>query len=205
VLLFAVPIFLVFSLALGRAVYRSAAELETARANLAEGAHHRAIDHYRRALRWSFNHEQAAAGLSKIAQASEAEGDLATALLAWRSLAGGLAASRMLYTGVDPAHEEAKAQIARLVAREGGASIDAGTSPERLRADHRALLEREASPHPLWGTLLLLGFVGWLGALLVLVRRGFDPSGRFHWARARGPVGGAALCFALFVLGFAFA
>ena len=101
----------------------------------------------------------------------DVEGDPATALLAWRSLAGGMAASRFLFGRPSASREQAKDEIARLVAVDGAAAIDANLSSDELAADHRRLLNEEASPHPFWATALLLGFVTWVAFLLLLAQQ----------------------------------
>ncbi|NND29104.1 MAG: hypothetical protein HKN97_10990 [Myxococcales bacterium] len=53
--------------------------------------------------------------------------------------------------------------------------------------------------------MLLLGMAAWVGALVVLARRGFDSAGRLDWPRARGPVWGAMLGFVSFAVGLLFA
>jgi hypothetical protein len=148
---------------------------------------------------------EAVSSLESIAGQLEDVGDLAGALSAWRSLSGGLAATRFLYSGSNPARENASDQIARIVALDRNAAIDANLSEEQLRADHRRLLSEEVSPDPWWGTLLLLGMATWVGALAVLASRGFDPAGRFRWASARGPIWGAFVGFVSFTLGLLFA
>jgi hypothetical protein len=194
---------------LGRAVTAARAELQSARSYRDEAQPARATEHYRRSLRWSFPFTPyvapAASELATLAEGLEAEGDPAGALLAWRSLAGGLAASRFIYSGADPARERAKGQIARLLALEGGAAIDANLTPEKLAADHRRLLDEEVAPHPVWGTLLLAGFALWLVSLLLIIQRGFDVSGKLVWPTARGPLSGAFVGLLSFVLGLLFA
>ena len=168
-----------------------------------------AVEHYRRATRWSLpmssSTAQAVSALESIAAELEADGDLAAALLAWRSVSGGLAATRFLYSGTHPARENAKDQIARLLAADRSAAIDANLSMEQLEADHRRLLDGEIRPDPWWGTLLLLGMATWVGALVLLAWRGFDSTGRFRWAGARRPIWGALAALVSFALGLLFA
>ena len=168
-----------------------------------------AVEHYRRAIRWSLplstNTAEAVSALESIAGELETAGDVTGALLAWRSLSGGLAATRFLYSGSSPTRENASEHIARLIALDRSAAIDANLTVEQLAADHRRLLSEEISPDPWWGTLLLLGMALWVGALVLLARRGFDSAGRFHWAAARGPIWGALVGFVSFALGLLFA
>ncbi len=168
-----------------------------------------AIEHYRRAIRWSLplssNTDEAIKALESIATQLEAEGELEGALLAWRSVLGGLAATRFLYSRSDPRRENAADQTARLMAMNRSAAIDANLNAEQLAADHRRLLSEGISPNPWWGTLLLAGMVTWVSALGILAWRGFDSAGRFHWTEARGPVWGALAGFVSFVFGLLFA
>jgi hypothetical protein len=192
-----------------RIATQARAELDEAKAHQEAKRTSRAVEHYRRALRWSLPFDTASddavESLQSIARASEAAGDPATALLAWRSLAGSLAARRSLYAGAHPARERAKDEIARLVAQDEKAAIDAGLSAERLASEHQSLLDRQASPAPLWATLLLLGFAVWLASLFALIVRGFDSQGSPRWPEARAPLWGALAGFVSFVLGLLFA
>lgn len=189
----------------GRAVVSSRTELETATAYHHDGELARATEHYRRSLRWSFPfspfRDEAVSGLESVATELEDVEDTTGALLAWRSLVGGVAASRFLYSRRDPAVEHAKEEIARLMALEGGPAIDASLGPDKLAADHRRLLEREASPDPLWGTVLVFGFAAWIASLVLLINRGFDSAGKLLWPAARAPLSGALAGLASFVLG----
>ena len=197
------------ALLLWRVASESSAELAAAHAYRQEDQLAPAVEHYRRAIRWSLplspNTAEAVSALESIAAQLEADGEVAGALLAWRSLAGGLAATRFLYSGSNPSRENASDQIARLMAMNRSAAIDADLSMEQLAADHRRLLSDEVSPDPWWGTLLLLGMAVWVGALVLLAWRGFDSAGRFRWAAARGPIWGALVGFVSFALGLLFA
>ena len=205
----ALVILAVLALVGWRLVSEGRAELAKAATHHEAGQVTRASEHYRRSLRWSLpfgpTRAEAIGGLESLARSAEADGDRAGALLAWRSLLGGLAARRFLYSPANPSRERAKDELARLVALDEKAAIDAGLSPERVGAEHRDLLDREASPDPLWGTFLLAGFALWIVSLVLLIRRGFDPRGRPRWPEARTPIWGALVGFASFVLGLIFA
>ena len=197
------------ALVLGRVASESRAELSAANAYRQDDQLSRAVEHYRRAIRWSFplsaHTEEAVSALESIARQLEADGDLDGALLAWRSLSGGLAATRFLHAGSNPAQENANDQIARLAAMDRSAAIDATLSTDQLVSDHRRLLSEKVSPDPWWGTLLLLGMAVWVGSLVIMAWRGFDSTGRFRWAAARGPLWGAIIGFFSFTLGLLFA
>lgn len=197
------------ALVLGRVASESRTELAAANAYHEEGQIALATEHYRRAIRWAFPLSpytaEAIAALESLAERLEADGDAPGALSTWRSLSGGLAATRYLYSGSHPARENANDQIARLLATHQSTAVDANLSVEQLAADHRRLLSEEISPDPWWGALLLLGMSVWVGALAVMARRGFDSAGRFRWASARGPLWGAFVGFVSFALGLLFA
>jgi hypothetical protein len=197
------------ALLLWRVASESQTELALANEHREQSRLELAVEHYRRAIRWSLpgstNTVEAVSALESIATELETGGDVAGALLAWRSVSGGLSATRSLFSGKNPARENAHDQIARLVSLDRSAAIDASLSTERLAAYHRRLLDQEHSPEPRWGTLLLLGMATWVGALVLLARRGFDSSGRFHWAGARGPIWGALAGLVSFALGLLFA
>jgi hypothetical protein len=205
----AVAILALAALVLWRVASESSTELAAAHAYRDDARLSLAVEHYRRAIRWSLplstQTAEAVSALESIARQLEDDDDVAGALLAWRSLSGGLAATRFLYSGPNPARENASDQVARLLALDRSATIDTNLSEEQLRADHRRLLSEGVSPDPWWGTLLLLGMAMWVGALAVLASRGFDPAGRFHWASARGPIWSAFVGFVSFTLGLLFA
>jgi len=205
----AVMIALLIGLVWIRVYSEARRELAAAQRHRADGRIFLAVEHYRRALRWSYpmssSQEAAGSALESIALQLDEEGDAHGALAAWRSLSGGLAAARFLYSGEDPRRENANAQIARLMAKEQAPGIDAGATEEQLVADHRRLLSDELSPDPWWGSLLLLGMTVWIAALLILARRGFDSTGRLRWSEARAPLGGALIGFVSFALGLLFA
>ena len=167
-----------------------------------------AIDHYRRALRWSFPlspfDPDAVEGLTRIAQIKEAAGDIPSALLACRSLLGGVESTRALVSRTPAEVERARTEIARLLVR--------GETAEESRNAHmedasvrRTELDSRIAPEPFWGGLLLVGFALWLASLVALIRRGFDEAGHPHWPAARAPMLAALAGFGSFVLGLFFA
>ena len=193
-----------------RAVVTARAELDTAVTRERSGDTVQAIEHYRRAMRWSVPlspfSDRAEVALRELAVELEAEGRIEEALLAWRSLVGSAAATRTLYARrSSSADDEAKDAIARLVAKHQRAGIDVGADPEELAGAHRALLDAEIGPHPGWSTLLLLGFAIWIGGVTMMATRGFDRAGRLRWAGMRLPVAGALAGLIVSLLGMLFA
>lgn len=192
-----------------RVTSESRSELAIANVYEQDGDSIRAIEHYRRAMRWSFPlspySARAAASLRALAGQLEDEGRMDDALLAWRSIAGSAAATRFLYSPENSVREEAHDEVARLIATDRPPGIDVGADAEERAAEHRGLLGQSASPDPFWGTLLLLGFGAWLGGLAVVASRGFYANGRLRWAMARGPLSGALAGLVAFVMGMLFA
>lgn len=192
-----------------RVATSSREELALANAHRQQGDIELAVEHYRRAIRWSYpmNPHAAAAviALQATGRRLEAEGDRAGALSAWRALSGGLASTRFLYASDDTTRRNANAEISRLIAMDRDAAIDQRLSDEQLAADHRRLLDDDARPNPWWSTLLLLGMATWASALFLLARRGFDSDGRFEWASARTPLWGALVGLVSLGLGLLFA
>lgn len=168
-------------------------ELAAAEAAVAAENQTLAVDHFRRTLRWSLPltdwDDAAIAGLEAIARERESSGDREGALLAWRSISGGLASTRFLYGSPQAALARVKNEITRLAV------------PDDEAGRYRAMLDREIAPDPVGGTLLVLGFLGWLVSLVLLIRHGFDPLGRLHLQAARAPLLGAFAGFASFVVG----
>ncbi|KPK14534.1 MAG: hypothetical protein AMJ62_12990 [Myxococcales bacterium SG8_38] len=197
---------LAMALMLGRAVSESRSEFANARSYRHSGELMRAIEHYRRALRWSFplspHASEAASELEACAAELEDAGDRAGALLAWRSLLGSVMATRFLHAPADPEIVRARAEIARLVALDADARAEAGPQTERLITEPRSIA---VAPNPVWGTLLLFGFATWLVSLVVLTRRGFDGRGYFQWPSARAPVWTALAGFLAFLVGLSLA
>lgn len=191
-----------------RTVTQSRFELATADAYVQHGNEMRALQHYRRAMRWSLPLNpypgRAATSLRVMAKELANEGRVDDALLAWRSIAGSSTATRFLFSISNPPGDEARNEIARLMAVGERPGVDSEAAVGETEAAHRALLEEDMSPDPFWGTLLLFGFAAWVGALVVTASRGFDPAGRLEWAKARAPLSGALAGFLAFVLGMLF-
>ena len=110
-------------------------ELDLARTARKKADHEMAGLHYRRAIRWSLpwsaNPLEAISALESIATQLEEDDDPYGALLAWRSLSGGVAATRFLYSAPNPARANASDQIARLVGRADRSLRLAERDPEK--------------------------------------------------------------------------
>lgn len=188
-----------------RTISESRTELAAADAYGQNGDAMRALEHYRRTMRWSLPLNpypaRAATSLQRMAEDFRDAGRIDDALLALRSIVGSSTATRFLYSTTSSQRQDAKDEIARLMAADQRAGIDAGMGAGDPEAAHRTLLADGPSPDPLWGTLLLIGFAAWIGGLVVTCSRGFDPAGRLQWLSARAPLSGALAGFVMFVLG----
>lgn len=197
---------LVLALMLGRAVSESRAELASARSHRHGGELLRAVEHYRRALRWSFPlspyTSEAVFEIEACAAELEDAGDRSGALLAWRSLLGGTVATRLFLAPAGPPIARARSEIARLAALDADARSETGPRAEPRIAESQSI---GVTPDPLWGTLLLFGFATWLASLSVLTRRGFDGAGRLRWPTARAPIWTALAGLLAFLLGLSLA
>lgn len=148
----------------------------------------RAITQWRRAARWyvpGARHMSAAYDrLERLAREAEDQGELDTALAAWRGIRSSILATRSLYTPfaerLEPANRHIAALMAELEGRHGGPGaepVDAqGTLPladEAARAAwHYDLLARSHGPSPFWSLIAILGFAMWLGGGLLFALRG---------------------------------
>ena len=184
-----------------RSIQTAHAELAAGRIDQSEGRSVRAIEHYRRAMRWTFPFspypDRAADALRELAVALEDQQDTQGALLAWRSIAGSSAATRSFWAGESPLRREAVEAIARL---SGPSSEDPYLA--RLAGSSKGF---STSVSARWGTALVLGFAVWVGGLWLTASRGFDASGTLRWVRARRSLAIALTGFALFIVGMLFA
>ncbi len=149
-------------------------ELKTATKAQQEGDLVLAVMHYGRAARWraplASHDEQALAALKTLATQAELARDYELALAAHRERRRAILGTRTPF-GVNHPEDlaEANQAIAGLMARDG---YDAATAIDELSAP---------TPGPTPGTwFAALSFVGWLGALLVLMTRGIDQEGRWR-------------------------
>lgn len=178
-----------------RAAYARAVALEKA------GKLPDAIDEYRWALRWYTPwgpvHGDAAEALLDIGQ-RQAAADPELAVQAYDSLRSGLIASRSLY---QPRAElvtlcnRTLPQLLVRVADRRGDKRDPKELLKRFTADYA----RPVGVAPWTSLAVALGFVMWLGGLVLVVARGVDDDGRFLPAGWRW-LGGSLAGFAVWVL-----
>ncbi len=183
-----------------RIVHESTTELTAAREALQVDQPMRAVEHYRRAMRWKLPlspyPRRAAQSLEALAQQLEGQGRVEEAMLAWRSLAGSAAATRSIFAPTDPMIEKASRALLRLSQTRGpGEPVTASV----VRREAKPM--RAPAPHPWWSTCLLLGFATWVGGLVATVSRGFDRLGHLIWSQAKLPLSASILGFTAFVTG----
>lgn len=188
-----------------RVVVSSHDDLVAGRTSLAGDDVDAAIVHFRRAARgYTPANPYCADALTQlmtIADASEREGEIDRALMAYRAARSAILATRSFYTPHTAVLDAANARIASLMAAEPAPAIDAGKSKEQLEREHLALLQQDTQPKLFWSLVLLCGFVTWVGAAFALASKGFETDGRFNAPVAKRYVVMIALGFAAFVIG----
>ena len=192
-----------------RVVTSARSELAQADTLRARGDVDAAIVHYRRAARWyapgSPYHVAALDRLAALGRASATAGDVEQALSAYRGIRAAILGARSFYTPEGARLRAANRRIAELMSRQPAPPVDAGKSPERIAAEHLALLEAPLRPSVFWTVVLLLGFAAWVAGAFVFVARAIDADDRIVGKQARvwGTV--VVVGFGLFVLGMALA
>jgi len=193
----------------GRVLVSARAELDRANGLATQGDLQGAIVHYRRAARWyaplSPYHREALDKLMAIGARAEEKGETERALNAFRAVRSGIMSARSFYTPERETLYRADRRIAALMAELPAPAIDVGKSPERIEQEHLALLRTRTGPDPFWTSLLLLGFLAWVGGAFAFTVRAIDeehhlvPASALRWGLV------IILGFALFVLGMALA
>lgn len=163
-----------------RAAVESHRDFDAGEAAQAAGDLPSAILHYRHAVQWhaplGSTCEASLDALTAIGDAAAAQGDVELALFAWRSARAGVMATRHLWTPhvghLTGLHERIGLAMARQIAG------DAAPDPAEA-ARFTAQLDdwRARSPNPWLAAGASLGFIGWILALIMLARRGFDADG----------------------------
>ena len=136
-----------------------------------------------------------------IGTEAESSGDPELALSAHRAIRSAILSARSVYTPERARLDAANQRIAGLMAALPAPPMDAGKSPDGLRQEHLALLERDDAPSVLWTLVLLAGFVAWVGGAFVFTVRAIDAEDRWIVPEVKkwSVVIGAGL--ALFVVG----
>lgn len=206
----AVVLFFLFFAVAGNVGLQGYREYRGAEAARAEGKIVPAIVHYHRAIRWylpgAFYVTRSAQGLWELGSEAEKRGERETALMAYQELRSGFYASRSFYTPGKAWIEKCNQKIASLMAEwemasRGNGGGPPGESLETLRERHFALLSGKDRPGFFWSALLVIGFVGWVGASVAFILLVFRGDKGFDGKRALG-WGGLFLCFYfLWILG----
>jgi hypothetical protein len=199
----------VFAVLTVRVVTSARAELAEASRLERSGEIDFAIVHYRRAAGWYAPGNpyvaDALAALARIGEAAEAQGDAPRALAAWRGIRGAILSTRSVYTPHQAPLAHANERIATVMASLDPPPMDAGKSPEELRAEHLALLRATHRPSVPWTLVLLAGFLTWVSGAWLFAMKGIDDEGRVRPRSARLWGSTVIVGLGLFVLGLALA
>lgn len=193
----------------GRVWFSARADLVLGRAAESTGDLSAAITHHQHAMRWyspfASAPVEAADALDRIAATAETKGERAVALPALRRLRGGILATRSIYSPFGARLDDVNQRLAVQTAEEqlalGDTQTIRGRDRDQLVADHLALLRLDPTPTPLWALLVVLSFLGWVGAVIYSIRFGFTSELKI---RRKALVGGlltTAVLFGLWVIG----
>lgn len=169
-----------------------------------------AITHYQRSIQWYAPLNRyvvdSAQGLWKIGQGAEGRGDGELALEAYRALRSGLLSTRSLYTPHAGWLERCNERIAVLeAAKRPTSKANQGKSFEERKAERLHLLRKTHAPDPFWSVVLEVGFLGWIGGAVGFIFQAITQEGRLHRRKALGWGGLIVICYALWVIGMAWA
>lgn len=167
-----------------RAIWEGRSALATGDSAQAAGDRREAIAQWRRAARWYVpgapHVGRAYDRLENLALVAEREGDLDTALRAWRGVRGSILATRSFYTPFSDRLEPANRNIARLMASVEGAQADPARSEAERAEWHYDLLARNEAPSVAWTLFAMLGMAIWLGGGLLFALRGLSGEDRLN-------------------------
>jgi hypothetical protein len=164
-----------------RALIEARAEQARAEQAFARADLDLAITYLRRAARWNapFNvyAQDAFERLEKLAADLERQGDRARALTAYRAVHASIHASRGLWASEEARLQRADRHIARLMASEPPAGVDASLTAEQRQELYLSQLAGRR-PSAFWVVFALSGFATWVTAAAVFLLRGVDRQGR---------------------------
>ncbi len=168
----------------------------------------RAVDEYRWAIRWYTpwgpDLDDAAQALVEIGQ-RHAQQDPELAVQALDNLRSGLIAGRSLWQPRADLVAQCTAQLPALLVRVADRRGDpraVGPAKAKLLAQFEAAYARPVGVGPLTSAAVALGFVVWLGGIVLAVRRGVAGDGRWQPAGWRY-LGVAVLGFAVWAAAMA--
>ncbi len=166
-----------------------------------------AVVHYERAIKWyvplSSSVPNAIARLWEIATAAEQRQDLPLALQAYRALRSALYAVESVYIPHQAWIPRCEERIAWLMAQRQQVSDPAQREAEIAR--FTSMLQRDTSPHLGWSIVMEIGFLGWIGATLLLIWHAYNSQGQLVWHRGSLWGGGIVAGFILWIVGMLFA
>ncbi len=164
-------------------------ELRTAESFAAAGKTDQAISHARRAAGWNVPyspHVPAAYDkLIALARGSEARGDPAVALSAWRAVRHAALSSRWFAVSHEEHLYQADTAIARLSARQTAFAGIAAPPQDELQNTLADSLAREIHPHAAWAALMVAGFFALCTGLAQAVLRGAGGPTGYTWPKVR--------------------
>ncbi|MFQ5598455.1 MAG: hypothetical protein ACE5GK_10445 [Nitrospiria bacterium] len=186
--------------------FSSMKEYNKAEAAFSERDYRTAITHYERAILWYLpfggHVDRSAAQLWAIAEILEVQ-DKPLALEAYRSLRSVFYATRSFYTPGKDWIDRANPKIARLMAEQTIYSeADRKKSIAKKTEEALAILQRPMKPDAFWSIVLEIGFLGWVGGVLLFIWRAFREGGTQIIAK-RGLFWGSIVIFfyALWIVG----
>jgi hypothetical protein len=139
------------------------------------GGYKEAITHYERAIKWytpfSRSVRLAVERLWEIGSAAEDRTDLNLALEAYRSLRSSLYAIRSFYLPFKDWIPRSEAKIASLMARTSHAEGQGAEELQRDTTRFTRILQRQKTPHMGGTVLVVVGFLGWIGATMGFIWR----------------------------------
>lgn len=174
-------IFILSSLVVAKVYVSSRKEFKIAEIAFSEGNYRTAITHYERAMLWYLPVggyvEVSAEQLWNIAETLE-EKDKILSLEAYRSLRSAFYATRSFYTPGQAWIDRANPKIAALMAEQTTYSeADRKKSLNQKTKEALAILEKPMKPDPFWSIVLEIGFVGWVGGVLLFIWKAFREDG----------------------------
>jgi hypothetical protein len=144
-----------------------------------------AIEHLSRSARWylpgSSRVREALTTLATIAAGREADGDVDTALAAWREVRRSIRAVRTMWLPNGDLAPAADERIAHLMS--GQHELNRAGDPAPFvdrKTEHLALLQVDNAPDAWWSLVVVLAFFGWVAGGFRFVYRAWDEDGEFH-------------------------
>lgn len=161
--------FVILAMVWARAFYGSKQSYLKGVSHLEKNKYIEAITFFDRSIHWHtpFNPyvRQSAERLWEIGLRAEQEGDIQLAFIAIRTISQGFYAGRGFYTPGKDWILRCDAKIASLTTKEpGGNRTDGGISVSSPKG-------KDAEPDVFWTLILEIGFLGWIGSVLVFLMR----------------------------------